>query len=385
MKRIGLLDNLVHWDALQTAPRATWTAQRIMEATGGNTGNVAFVYGVRRLLANPLQTIGWRMPPEEAHRQLDHLVVCCANQLGAHVDLGNWADRLEALDLPVCLVGLGAQADSYELRPQIPAGTRRFLEVAKRLRAHPAQTNIAVRGTFTQQVLAELGVDSQVCGCPSGLIASEPALGAQLLQRQAQAPQPSAVLVAGGNPWHAPSAYLEPVLMQLASRPGHAYVLQHPELLFQLALGEMPSFRSALQSLLALLPGYDAVRLPQWMQQHARFFTDVPAWLTFCASHDLALGPRFHGVALAVQAGVPGCVFSIDSRTRELCEGTGIKHLPVDRLRGCGPDALVHACRWSEDDAQALDGARRRNRNAFVQFFNSNGLAPSLHLLNLNP
>jgi hypothetical protein len=40
-------------------------------------------------------------------------------------------------------------------------------------------------------------------------------------------------------------------------------------------------------------------------------------------------GPALSRRALAIQAGIPGTVITIDSRTTELCAGTGIKSLPV--------------------------------------------------------
>ena len=35
---------------------------------------------------------------------------------------------------------------------------------------------------------------------------------------------------------------------------------------------------------------------------------------------DFVVGPRFHGVMLAMQAGTPGGVIAHDSRTHEMCE-----------------------------------------------------------------
>ena len=39
---------------------------------------------------------------------------------------------------------------------------------------------------------------------------------------------------------------------------------------------------------------------------------------------DFVVGPRFHGVMLAMQAGIPGGVIAHDSRTLELCQTMGI-------------------------------------------------------------
>lgn len=43
MKRIGLIDNLSHYSEFLEWGFETATAKQIMAATGGNTGNVAYV------------------------------------------------------------------------------------------------------------------------------------------------------------------------------------------------------------------------------------------------------------------------------------------------------------------------------------------------------
>lgn len=393
MKHVGLLDNFSNYEALLATPPASRRADQVMQATGGNTGNLAFVHAVRLLLADEPIRFGWHIPPNQARLKLSHLVICCANQLGPHTDLGNWADRLRALQVPVVLIGLGAQSDSLNDWPKIPVGTQRFLQVANRLRWNADSPNILVRGSFSQEVLRRMGIESVAGGCPSCLISPVSGLGQEVLRRQEQAlehPQQAAcrVAVAGGNPWHGSSAFLEPRLFELAERAGSAYVLQHPELLFSLAmqLPVAPQSAASLNQLLSLHQGrFDEAAMREWLGRHSRFFIDVPSWMAFCAEQDLALGPRYHGVALAVQAGVPGCVFSIDSRTEELARTTGIKQLPVASLTELSAQALVEASRWTSEDAEALDKARQINRGLYLDFVASNGLRASAHLQNMQP
>ena len=95
MKRIGIIDNLNNIEQFVNYQFSQASAQDVMTATGGNTGNIAFVHGVRKLIGNQLTRIGWGWEASVVRQKVDHLIICCANQLGEHVDLGGWADRLE--------------------------------------------------------------------------------------------------------------------------------------------------------------------------------------------------------------------------------------------------------------------------------------------------
>jgi hypothetical protein len=380
MKRVGLIDNLVAIDAFRNNRLHECTASEMMRATGGNTGNVAFVFGTRRMLENVITRLEWGWP-DQRRKHLDQLVICCANQLGKHADLGPWADRLDKWGLPVVLIGLGAQSENYGQEPQIPAGTKRFLEVVKRLRPDPAVPNIGVRGAYSRQVLHKLGIESVEAGCPSLMISADPRLGRKLLQRQERG-APRRVAVAAGNPWHAVSAFLEKELVEVVERYQGAYVLQHPESLFHMAYGEgdqMPA-NTVEQFLKAYGGRFDRAGLFEWFRRNAWDFADAPNWMRFLSKFDAVIGPRYHGVALGLQAGVPGCVFTIDSRTRELCEDTAIKSVPVQSLAGATAHALVEMARWSSEDVKRFDTNRAEKARTILDFLLGNGLQPSRHL-----
>ncbi len=133
MKRVGLIDNLQDLPGFLSKTYEIATSSQVMAATGGNTGNLAFVYAVKKIIANPIRRVQWNSKPATLRDHVDHLVICCANQLGVHVDLGGWADRLEQFQLPVTLIGLGIQSDSMDKNPEIPDGTLKFLNIVKKL------------------------------------------------------------------------------------------------------------------------------------------------------------------------------------------------------------------------------------------------------------
>ena len=62
---------------------------------------------------------------------------------------------------------------------------------------------------------------------------------------------------------------------------------------------------------------------------------DVPARMApTYVSYDLTVGARYHGVALALQAERMGLTVTIDTRTKELCERTGVPHISAEELQG---------------------------------------------------
>lgn len=381
MKRIGIIDNLNDIRGFAESRFHVASAADVMAATGGNTGNVAFVFGLKQLIGNPTVRIEWHWKPESVRQHVDQIVVCCANQIGSHADLGGWADKLAAFNLPVTLVGLGAQANSFNDQPDIPEGTRRFLAVVNSLRVDPEQENISVRGDFTKNTLAQLDTSAVATGCPSLLISSNHHLGKDILARQNARPV-ERVAVAAGNPWHGPSAFLERELVRLVDQQQGAYILQHPESMLQFALGERDALpEKTVRRFLEVYPDHSTLdSLLNWYRHHAHTFIDAPNWMNFLKRFDLVAGPRYHGVALGIQAGVAGCVYTIDSRTQELCDGTGIKSISVQSLRGMSPRELVTVSQWTEEDAAIFDDTRIKNSSNFMRFLDGNRITPSTHL-----
>jgi polysaccharide pyruvyl transferase WcaK-like protein len=71
-------------------------------------------------------------------------------------------------------------------------------------------------------------------------------------------------------------------------------------------------------------PKLTTAEFTRWMRRYGTTFIDAASWIDAMRKFDFVVGPRFHGVMLAVQAGVPGGVIAHDSRTFELCETMGI-------------------------------------------------------------
>lgn len=375
MRKIAIIDNLSGHADFCSRGEATFSIQKLHGVVGGNTGNVAYVSGTRKIIANPQRIIGWGSSPEIVRREADHIVICCANQIGAHVDLDGWARCLLAFGLPVTLIGLGAQTLTFEEEVTIPEGTLRFLQVVGELN-ESRHGNIGVRGAFTKGVLDRIGVRSVVTGCPSLFLNPTPGLGRKIAARQLEA-QSARLAVAAGNPHHTASRGIEPLLMRVAERNHGAYIIQHPDLMMALGTGmHSPETDEKIGKLLHVFERFQSVdALKAWCDRHAYAFWDSGHWIQFLRHFDGVVGPRFHGVALGVQAGIPGVVLEMDNRTRELSTTSAIPRMPVDEVADLDLPAIAEAVRWDEERGQAFDANRQVMAGVIAAFAQDNGLA----------
>lgn len=372
--KIGVITNLVKIDEFVAKDMATADTDAWMRATGGNTGNVAFVQGIKNILGNTFGVVNWGDNPEAVNKHYDMLVICCANQIGAHVDLAGWADRLRHFDLPTVFIGLGAQSNEIGNIPEIPEGSKKFLELTKSLRADPNSPNIITRGSFSTEVIESFGVESSPFGCPSQFISTQLNLGQKCLAHQ-QRTKYDRIMTAAGNPWHA-SATLENTLTEIVEKYRGDYILQHPKALIQLALGEASSLPvnhvSRLETVYSRIGDWEHIKA--WFESFSVFFADAQNWMHYSKHFTLAIGPRYHGVALPIQAGVPGKVISIDSRTEELSVTTGIPTVRYKEVESMGADELVEFCRWDQNDATNYDTVRTKNAINYEAFLSNNGI-----------
>jgi len=62
------------------------------------------------------------------------IVIAAANFLFRSFDFGGMADYIVKADLPIAIVGLGAQSNTYDPDIQLLPGTERFVKVIARAR-----------------------------------------------------------------------------------------------------------------------------------------------------------------------------------------------------------------------------------------------------------
>ena len=354
-------------------------SEALFRASGDNLGNFAFVEALWRHLS-PSVLLPWHAPPAEAREKCDMLALAAANQLGPHNELGAFAAHLEKIGLPIVVVGLGAQAPSLAAAVHLTPGTERWARTLAAL-APTAKPNIGVRGEFTRRVLEKLGLSERAVtiGCPSNFLNDRPDFYAGLKRRFAKR-RIDRLCVAAGSRHFAGTREIERRLARLVEETAGLYVAQADLDMVRFARGEGemsdPAEAEAIRLFLAPERSPDDLQL--WRQRHAACFADATSWMEAMRPFDFAVGARFHGVMLAMQAGVPGGVVAHDSRTLELCQSTGV---PV-RLAVEIPASFGLGDLYSLFDLDVAEYAatRERIRRVYVELLRGSGVEPNPRL-----
>lgn len=307
---------------------------------GDNLGNLLFTYAVERQLSASTATVlaeptrGRGMDPDWLQGHVDHLVIPLANAFrwSFRERLNALSALIERLDLPVTVIGVGAQAAvDGTWNPKTSAETdtavRRF--VAAVLERGPS---IGVRGEFTRDYLLGLGFPDdavRIIGCPSMFLR-----GDDFTLRPVPELTAESRIALNLSPY---VAAMGPVIQHnLIRYPRLDYVAQDVHSL-GLLLGEEYGGRGAEDPLLPTHAGH-----PLIAQGRAWMALNSPTWLAELAGYDFSLGTRIHGNIAALQAGTPAFVLAHDSRTLELARYHEIPHRVVDSLTDpAGADAAT--------------------------------------------
>ena len=298
------------------------SSEYLFRKSGANTGNFAFVQALWQHLSPHVELFPWEASPDVIRERCDVIVMACANQLGPHSNLDQLATMFERAKLPIVAIGLGAQAKELGAAVELTAGTRRWLDVIAG-HAPSKAPNIGVRGAFSQEQVERSGVRDRavVTGCPSNLINPDPSL-ATVLDRRYRSNRVERVAVPAGLHHWAKLGALERALADIVESTSGLYVAQSEIDMIRMARGEWHDMDAAtFRDMRAYIrPDLSDEAFRLWCKRYGACFADATAWMELMRNFDFVVGPRFHGVMLAMQAGTPGGVIAHDSRTLEMCE-----------------------------------------------------------------
>jgi hypothetical protein len=352
----------------------------LYKSVGHNTGNVAFVHAIKKLVKIDVVSVPWHSVGEI---KSEVLVFPAANQLGRHTDLGDLASGLEMSGAPIVVIGLGAQADDENSEPELKPGTQFWLETI--LKNRPSfNSNIWTRGEYTSNQIRRLvpGSDPVTGCCPSLFINQSAVLGKDLSINKSDFRR---VAVAAGNQGFRGMSKIEPELASLVSDslyPGR-YITQSMGEMIALGLGQFEKIDGEKMKSLNkyIAPWLDESGFKNWCRTYARTYFDAKSWMYELSNFDAVVGARYHGVALGLQAGIPGVLIAIDSRTYELGLATGvptIKSIEIDSIT-----RRYLKTKWEEFDPIAYDSSRVALAQRFHRFLTDNLLEPTDHLKKL--
>lgn len=319
----------------RAADGVTTDSQVLFERTGKNSGNLLIGYSLRSQLDTQIVSISPEHRPKD--RDYDFIAIAAANFLFSGFDFGSFADLVEEIDLPCIMVGLGAQAPSTGGFPEISPGTKRFVQ-AVAARCH----SIGVRGAFTAEVLARIGVKNvELTGCPSFYLHSPSELSAAFAQRKGTYPKISLnasrnVMAHSANPEKMKE--VERRMYQLCRSSGAQFVLQSEMEEMRILASASEEEQVKLAAKIANTLGWTDISntdLIAFIRSQFTIFFDIDEWRASISKCGFSAGSRFHGNLIALLSGVPAHVICHDTRTKELCELGGVPHtllqdIPVD-------------------------------------------------------
>lgn len=336
-----------------------------------NTGNLLFSTAVWRQVAWSKAGRGFNFDPAVLNRTVDLVIIPAANWLDARQDtFGSLADRVERLDIPVVMIGLGAQGPDAKKMIEVSENTLRLIRaVAERSRC------IGVRGTFTAEVLHNYGIENvSVIGCPSAYVQPE-------AWRPVAAPARFDRIAVGGT-GHSPGLLppdlrpavpgtLQREIYRLAYREGLDVVLQseRPEIDFLITRNEAVAHAAQER----ILGYWGAPSLRDWcryLDRHGRVFYDVDTWVDAMARFDCYLGSRLHGTIAALTSGTPAVLLTHDARTTELAQFLRLPSLPIADAMPLSASRLQEVITSTDLDAWNMGYAERLRR--YIDFLEVN-------------
>lgn len=347
----------------------------LYKSLGRNTGNLVYTSAVLDHVANEYTIQPWHANPKLLKETSDILIIPCANQLGAHTDLGELSLRLEKTDLPILAIGLGVQKSKIGDSIKLTVGTERWLRLIAD-RSPTSHANITLRGEETFKLIEVMGLakSAKVIGCPSNFLSSKKDLGQEIAKRSLNINFDKVVTL--GGPFEGHLKKLNQNIFSLAFRRGYPWLIQSP---FEYVLAATPSQNliqeaELLEMLRQVCPKMSKNNFLDWCSKFAVTFFELNAWIDFVKNYDLVIGPRIHGVMVPIQTGIPSVCFANDARTLELCQIMKIPHIWYKDIRDPFLDAQKAL---KEFDASTFDLNRLRLARDYYQFLQSAGLQPT--------
>jgi hypothetical protein len=309
-----------------------------------NNGNMIHAAAARRMMSKyvELEKAGeWTDADIERLRsEHSHIVFVTANLLrlgvpGHHPSIKELvatqvplAKNIERAGLPVVVFGLGSQAGlngPYEFT--VAPETVRLLKVIS-----DHSRKIAVRGAFTAEACARLGIENvEVVGCQSMFWYRSPQFSWKLSEAVPSAPHEVAFNFTFGPP--------EANLINQAIANGYDIIGQG-----NTAEEDLKSLESEGTAPVPLRFGWEVGiafekgliargEYERWIRDHFYQFRRPEAWLGHMRRYCFSYGTRLHGNIAAMIAGTRALWIVHDMRTKEVCDHFGLPWVELKEVQ----------------------------------------------------
>ena len=335
----------------------------LMQATGGNLGNLIFRHALGSVLADfeEYVPVSWADTRELSKRaDPNHIIISAANWLGSSAEderrnLGR-SQIVETLDCPIAVFGLGVQAPTGASEVTFGPNTIRF---AKALANKSAL--IGVRDELTARSLRQIGISNvTITGCPSNFINLNPALGVEIARKAAElanavdAWEDLRILISEIGTSDLKRSKIGSTVANFIVNYSSFYVIQSPNLL-DFLLGADRSLPLGYRG--ADMPRSENV-FRRALLSRALCFASVDAWLDFCRTCSISFGSRIHGTMVSLQAGIPSLLLGHDARTEGLGGVMGLPMLREDDFLASYSESPKKMFRLIAEQMAGFDGRR---------------------------
>ncbi|GGD99102.1 hypothetical protein GCM10011390_17360 [Aureimonas endophytica] len=250
----------------------------------------------------------------------DFIMLRGSNYIHEEMEWGHFIDWIEALDLPVLVIGVGAQAEKE--RPIIlpKEGRRVWQAIADRAPV------IGVRGAFSAETLHRNGIHNlEIVGCPSMFRGLDRTL---TLRHAPGGPRRVTFSLRRevGTTYAVDPAEFQRTQKRIIAKlalVADLYLSCHGEPEEKAFFFKAPRHMEAAAAKLVAEGWFDEVtgRLLRGLYESRLFYVGAPGdYDVYAPQFDAALGYRVHAVLPAVAVGVPGVLFAYDTRSTELAE-----------------------------------------------------------------
>jgi hypothetical protein len=316
------------WGALPSLPPDE-DFNTTYKRSGYNLGNTLIGNGVTSVLEGyDFLYRSQFSSPQDVDEKCGHIVIPASNFLWKNFDLGFMADFIEPTNLPVTMIGLGAQTNDRSLVTEIHPNTLRLVKIISE-----RSPSIGVRGFYTAEVLAAHGIlNVEVLGCPSLYAKCSPPryIGenknlnlnrfAVNFSRRVQSHSFNRNIL----------QLIENSLLKLAIKHNCTFIAQDE--LEEVAMANSSASEIEISNVTSYFNDFNRIEVVDYFSKNSIYFCDFQSWSNFMISRSGCIGSRLHGNIAALTNGIPCLMIAHDSRTLEMCSLIGAPHINIKNI-----------------------------------------------------
>jgi hypothetical protein len=369
------MDKVLLWGALPSLPQNE-TFDISYKRSGNNLGNTLIGNGVVSILGDYEYIFRSQLKsPAHAQEVCSRIIIPAANFLWKSFDFGYMADFIENTDLPVTILGLGAQTHNRSQVSKIHPNTLRLVEIiAER------SPSIGVRGFYTAEVLAAHGITNvEVLGCPSLYTRRQPPSAIKSFCLDSD--DPISVNFSRRVSSHAFSQAslfrIENEVFRIALEHRSQFIIQDEIEEASISLGNATALQE--KSVTDYFSEFEPTSVITYFSKNAKYFTSFDEWSESLSKCRLSLGSRLHGNLVGLLSGTPALTVVHDSRTLEMCALIGVPFINISEHENLSGEDILHMA--SEMDFSIYIRNMQHLYSKMIGFLVDHGLNHKLSLL----